>query len=41
MRGETERGDREKETERACRSVRGETERGDREGDRERERPGV
>ena len=36
VRGETQRGDREGDRERACRSVRGETERGDREGDRER-----
>ena len=35
MRGETERGDREGDRERASRSVRGETERVDREGDRE------
>ena len=35
MRGEIERGDRERDRERASRSVRGETERGDREGDRE------
>ena len=35
MCGERQRGEIERETERASRSVRGETEKGDREGDRE------